>query len=621
MKYLRFIPAVMLLALLVAVQAPVAVGQADSNNVIWNATYHNNSYLGEPAILSRQESSVSFDWGAGSPDATVNSDYFSARFTTTFNFVEDFYRFRVAADDGVRVIIDNSIVVIDTFDNPSPGQDVIADVEMSSGIHTIQIDYREVTGLALLQVGWIPINNPGETKFIPPANVGVTTETTNSVAPLTDWTARYYNNRTLSGSPQVVVTELTPSHNWGVGAPIPGFPADNFSAEWTSTFYLDGTYDITVRADDGVRVYVDGQLFIDEWHSATQQTYVRRFSLSEGNHTIVIQYYEDGGVAFLDYELTPVSNVGVANPVPVVSSAREWLVQYYNNPALAGDPILVQSEDRVSRSWNQGAPISSMSPDNFSVRFISNPEFPAGRYLIRVRADDGVRVYVDDILYIDEWRLSNGSTQYVAEVDLTEGLHVITIEYYDSAGNAFIEYSIDPITATTPLVTSIDTPQETGDPATATVIASRLNVRSEPNVFAPILTKVSRGETYQVVGENSTGTWIQLNVNGQIGWVNETYTDEFNYVNIPVVDETLIDTPDISGYTAITTANLNMRRGPGLEYDVIRIIPESTNISLEARTIDADWWLVSYNGNVGWVTEAFLNLSPAVNINDIVLVP
>ena len=588
--------------------------QSSGNGVVWNSTFYNNSYLGEPAVLSRQDSEIAFSWGTGSPSNVVNEDYFSARFTTSFNFQADFYRFRVLADDGVRVIIDNSITLIDTFDNPQPNQDIIADTQFTAGIHTVQVDYREVTGLATLRVGWTPISNPGETIFIPAANAGVNASTVGSISPISDWTARYYDNANLFGSASAVLIESTPSHNWGVGSPFQSIPADNFSAEWTATYFLNGTFDIIVKADDGVRVYIDDVLHINEWHLATTDTYSTRFTVAPGNHTIKVQYYEAGGIAFLDYNLAPVSGSNPVYTVPTLPSNDNWLVQYYSNAGLAGDPVLVQSEGRVSRTWGNGAPLSTMSPDSFSVRFISSQQvLDDGVYLLQVRADDGVRVYVDNTLYIDEWHVNSGSTAYLANVQLNAGIHTIIIEYYESSGNAFIEYSLDK-------TTSITMPDlETGEPRTATVIASKLNVRSEPSIFGEILLQIERGETYPVIAQNSAGTWIQLNVNGILGWVNTTYTDDFNFINVPVVDETVVNVVDNNSAILSTTANVNMRRGPGLEYDIIRIIPENTVVNIEARTIDSDWWQVSYLGNLGWVTEAFVNVSSTIDVSTFIV--
>ena len=146
---------------------------SNTSPIIWNSTFYNNDYLGEPYVLSRQDSNLSFNWGTGSPADVVNSDHFSARFTTMVAFSSGYYRFRVLADDGIRVIIDNSITLIDTFFAPQPNQIIIADVNMAAGVHNIQVDYREVTGSAALQVGWEPINNPGNAINVPPATSGV----------------------------------------------------------------------------------------------------------------------------------------------------------------------------------------------------------------------------------------------------------------------------------------------------------------------------------------------------------------------------------------------------------------------------------------------------------------
>ena len=86
--------------------------------------------------------------------------------------------------------------------------------------------------------------------------------------------------------------------NWGYGSPAWGIPPDNFSAEWSRTFNLQaGTWRITMTADDGVRVYVDGVSVIDEWYVTSARTYCRDIVLSGGNHTFVVQYFEAEGLA------------------------------------------------------------------------------------------------------------------------------------------------------------------------------------------------------------------------------------------------------------------------------------------------------------------------------------
>ncbi|MEZ4618050.1 MAG: PA14 domain-containing protein [Caldilineaceae bacterium] len=49
------------------------------------------------------------------------------------------------------------------------------------------------------------------------------------------WQASYWNNRSLAGAPTLQRTDDQLNFNWGLGAPDPSLPVDNFSARWTRT--------------------------------------------------------------------------------------------------------------------------------------------------------------------------------------------------------------------------------------------------------------------------------------------------------------------------------------------------------------------------------------------------
>ena len=73
---------------------------------------------------------------------------------------------------------------------------------------------------------------------------------------------------------------------------------------WTKTDAFDAAnYQFTARADDGIRVYVDGVLILDKWINQPATTYNVTKSLSVGNHDIKVEYYENtgGAVASLSY--------------------------------------------------------------------------------------------------------------------------------------------------------------------------------------------------------------------------------------------------------------------------------------------------------------------------------
>ena len=52
-----------------------------------------------------------------------------------------------------------------------------------------------------------------------------------------------------------------------------------------------------------------------------------------------------------------------------------------------------------------------------------------------VRADDGVRVIVDDVTVIDAWKIQP-ATEYEGKVSLSPGKHKIVVEYYEEAEDA-----------------------------------------------------------------------------------------------------------------------------------------------------------------------------------------
>lgn len=113
------------------------------------------------------------------------------------------------------------------------------------------------------------------------------------------WSGKYFNNTDLTGSPVLVRSDAAINFNWGFGSPNPQVvTADFFSAHWSRTANFNaGLYRFFARSDDGVRVWVDGQIIIDEWRIQAVAGFYHDVVLNAGQHTIVVEYYEDTGRA------------------------------------------------------------------------------------------------------------------------------------------------------------------------------------------------------------------------------------------------------------------------------------------------------------------------------------
>ncbi|MEO8908746.1 MAG: NosD domain-containing protein [Gemmatimonadaceae bacterium] len=129
--------------------------------------------------------------------------------------------------------------------------------------------------------------------------------------PPIDWTTRFFkwtdtasdSRRTpdamtllLRGPP--ILTEHAPRLDFEGSQALPHLPRENFALEATGSVDLaPGEYTLRTLSDDGVRVWVDGALVIDDWKP--HETALDSIALAGGHHDIRVQYYQIGG----SYEL------------------------------------------------------------------------------------------------------------------------------------------------------------------------------------------------------------------------------------------------------------------------------------------------------------------------------
>ncbi|HSM54569.1 MAG TPA: PA14 domain-containing protein [Candidatus Sulfomarinibacteraceae bacterium] len=112
------------------------------------------------------------------------------------------------------------------------------------------------------------------------------------------WYARYWNNTTMIGPPVLERNETAIDYDWGFDAPDPAVNRDGWSARWTSFVTFEaGTYQFTVTSDDGVRLWVSNDYVINSWEERTATTDTAIVTLSEGTHAIALDYFDARGLA------------------------------------------------------------------------------------------------------------------------------------------------------------------------------------------------------------------------------------------------------------------------------------------------------------------------------------
>jgi len=221
--------------------------------------------------------------------------------------------------------------------------------------------------------------------------------------------------------------------DWGVGSPAPSMPADQFSARWTR--YIDvtpGTYRFTVTSDDGIRIWIDNELVLDEWYDHPPTTFTFDKYLGPGHHYFKVEYYENGGqaVAKLSWRQKNGDDGG------------EWEAEYYNNMTLGGRPVLTRYENAVNYDWGTGSPAAAVQSDHFSARWTRTLDLPAAMHTFSLTVDDGARLWVNGHLLVDAW-YDQAATTYTDEIYLPGGPVTIELQYYENGGHAVARLSWD----------------------------------------------------------------------------------------------------------------------------------------------------------------------------------
>jgi GH43 family beta-xylosidase len=112
------------------------------------------------------------------------------------------------------------------------------------------------------------------------------------VEPVPGLRAEYF-----AGYTEPVLDRIEPTLDavWGAGAPAEEVGVDRFSARWTGfvTAPESGSYTVATETDDGVRVWIDGALVIDDWHGHFVTRNEAVVELEAGEATALrIDYFE-----------------------------------------------------------------------------------------------------------------------------------------------------------------------------------------------------------------------------------------------------------------------------------------------------------------------------------------
>lgn len=195
---------------------------------------------------------------------------------------------------------------------------------------------------------------------------------------------------------------------------------------------------------------------------------------------------------------------------------------------------------------------------------------------------------------------------------------MVTVENTDSV----------PVIATPPVPPTTDlVPPEADDPQATALVATY--VRSGPGNNYPAYGIAETGANALVIGKSVDGLWLVVRldpkyVGAGYGWVEYGFVEAKNIDDIQVIETPELITeelpqPEPGVSTATATDYINVRTGPGLNYDVLFVAAPGASSEVTARTSDNDWVQVKISTNyaedgLGWVSYHFVSIDGIENV-------
>ncbi|URM33424.1 glucosaminidase domain-containing protein [Cytobacillus firmus] len=387
------------------------------------------------ADFTEKKETVEYNWGNGSP---INkNDRFTATFDQSQFLNKGDYFIQTLADDGIKVNV-NGKEVINRWNYTADLLNKAYLPDSPAGHYEITTQYREAIKEAAVF---------------------------SHVAEFGDWIAYYYPNEDLTGLPSASkVIKGKPEYSrliesFGYNNPIPQdhsiksqFPSDHFSARYVTSKRLDaGEYVIRAGADDGIQVLIDGKMVLDRFTNSGFREDAIKITVEDrrengaglkNTHDIEVRYKDHIRSGRIDFFIQPFDDA------KHLSSDDGWLGEIFSNQSLEGNPVIMGGKSAIvpvpqlNFNWNLSSPSPFIPKDRFSARFTKKILTPAsGIYQLKVLADDGVRVFIDDHEWIDSWKYIKGNKREVS-IPLTKGEHEVKVEYLELINEASLHFEM-----------------------------------------------------------------------------------------------------------------------------------------------------------------------------------
>ncbi len=335
--------------------------------------------------------------------------------------------------------------------------------------------------------------------------------------------AEYFTDRNFTQFFQARV-DTNINFNWGNGVPIAGMAADNFSVRWTGRLQArrSGVHQFHTASDEGVRLWVDGKLLVDNWTGHFQTEDSGSVTLVAGRYyDVTMEYFEGSFSAAAQLWWTQPGVAKEVVPSAQLYPADRGLRGAFFSGAAFNTPVFTRIDEVVNFNWNTNSPDPTAMPVAYSVRWTGKVKANAGgSYQFFTLSDDGVRLWINNQLIISNWA-AHATTEDAGSITLAAGQsYAVTLEYFNAMGAGTAVLSWWPPGESKQVIPTANlTPHQNNTPPTLGFVANRAVARNSLLTFAAAAADADAGQalTYSLDAGAPVGAVIHP-TSGLFSW-------------------------------------------------------------------------------------------------------
>jgi hyaluronate lyase len=341
--------------------------------------------------------------------------------------------------------------------------------------------------------------------------------------------------------------------------PVPG---DHLSIRWTGKLQAQhsGPHQFHADTDEGVRLWIDGRLIVDNWtaHPPYEVEDTGSISLVAGRYyNITMEYFDKNGAAVARLFWTQPGGAKEIIPQSQLYPADQGLRATYFYNTTVTDKAFTRIDDAVNFAWGTNSPDPTILSLPFSARWTGKVKAnAAGQYQFFTLSDDAVRLWVNGQLIINNWT-AHALTEDSNTINLAAGqFYELTMEYFNATGLGTAVLSWHPPGEAKQVVpVSNLTPHQNNNPPVLAFVTNQLAARNSLLTFTASTVDSDAPLTYSLDAGAPVGATVNP-ANGVFSWTpsNSQAFGPYN-VTLRVTDNGVPQMTDAQTFTITVLTN------------------------------------------------------------------